>query len=361
MQQIVKDTLIVGQTFKNWIVLCQTLKQIPKKGNSKKSQVKEFKKYFDWEQQGQKLTITEIYDTPKEKIDNRGKSVNSLKALEENRTPRTIPLDILLNGYSQIGQGTHGQIDILEKLGMWNIYTKYFIFNKDDILYNKDSPFKECDFKVIEIVINNLYNSSRSKSLCEYVKQEKMIIYYDENDNYCSRFATDEEMTIIKQVEQDVIKTYNERHDTTFDKFSDIYVYATKDQRMTITNMKRNKLENKLSDYNKDKSCLIVGNIENIDIGLDEEQTKKQINNLFYEHEKKRIITYYDKQIEEITTTDKRCYGNIKTHKIKQIEENKEYSLKLLEYVLKLDLTKEEHDIIQKMLGLKKDTFSRVI
>ena len=342
MQQIVKDTLIVGQTFKNWIVLCQTLKQIPKKGNSKKSQVKEFKKYFDWEQQGQKLTITEIYDTPKEKIDNRvnnGNNVNSLKALEENRTPRTIPLDILLNGYSQIGQGTHGQIDILEKLGMWNIYTKYFIFNKDDILYNKDSPFKECDFKVIEIVINNLYNSSRSKSLCEYVKQEKMIIYYDENDNYCTRFATDEEMTIIKQVEQDVLKTYNERHDTTFEKFSDIYTKGTSRQKMSITTMKRNRLENELTDYNKDISCLVLDkSIQNITPLYDYEQTKQQINTLFYEGERNRIITHYDKQIEEITTSNKRCYGNIKTHKIKQLEENKEYSLKLLEYLVKLEI-----------------------
>lgn len=333
MQQIVKDTLIVGQTFKNYKMLCQTLKQIPKKGDSKKSQVKEFKRYFDWEQQGQKLTITEIYDTPKEKIDNR---VNN-----RGHKKRQIPLELIECGLYWISQKDVTIItpfDIFLQLGLCNDETSQILYNKDDLLYNKDSPFKECDYIVIDIVMNNLYNSMKRKVMCNYVKECKLIIYYDENDNYCSRLATDEEMTIIKQVEQDVLNTYNERHDTTFEKFSDIYTKGTNRQKMSITTMKRNRLENELTDYNKDMSCLVLDkSIQNITPLYDYEQTKQQINTLFYEGERNRIITHYDKQIEKITTSDKRCYGNVKTHKIKQLEENKEYSLKLLEYVLKLD------------------------
>ena len=358
LEEIVKSTLIVGQTYKNYKMLCQTLKQIPKKGNSKKSQVKEFKRYFDWEQQGQELTITVIYDTPKEKIDNRvnnGQNVNSLKALDENRghRERTIPLDLLKVGYSHIGQGTHGQIDIFQQLGLWNEYTHYFIFQKDDILYNKDSPFKECDYDVIDIVINNLYNSSRNKSLCEYVKQGKIIVYCDEDNNIMTRFAEDWELDIIKEIEDEVINTFNSTNETTFKKYSDIYIYATKEQRMSIKNMKGTKLQKRLLNYDKDKSCFIIDSIE-VDFEFDKDEVKKQINLLFYENEVQRITNYYDKKIDMIRQDSNRHLGNIKTHKIKRLEENKEYSLKLLEYVLKLDLTKEEHFIIKKMFGLTK-------
>ena len=58
-------------TYKNYKVICEVLGVEPKKGDSKKAQLKVFKQYFNWENQGQKWIITEIYETPQEKQDGR--------------------------------------------------------------------------------------------------------------------------------------------------------------------------------------------------------------------------------------------------------------------------------------------------
>lgn len=49
---------------KNYKVMCELLKEEEKEGNSKKSQIKEWKRYFDFEREGQKYIIKEIYDIP---------------------------------------------------------------------------------------------------------------------------------------------------------------------------------------------------------------------------------------------------------------------------------------------------------
>ena len=55
------ENLQVGMEFKNWNYLCETLGVEPRpSGKARKPQEKEFKKYFDWTKQGQKIIITEI-------------------------------------------------------------------------------------------------------------------------------------------------------------------------------------------------------------------------------------------------------------------------------------------------------------
>ena len=67
--------LTVGYAYKNWKELCATLSVEPKpSGKARKPQEKEFKRYFSWTKLGQKITVTEIYDEPKEKEDGRRKS-----------------------------------------------------------------------------------------------------------------------------------------------------------------------------------------------------------------------------------------------------------------------------------------------
>ena len=74
--------LTVGYAYKNWKELCATLSVEPKpSGKARKPQEKEFKRYFNWEKQGQKITITEIYDEPKEKEDGRRKSTKNISLI----------------------------------------------------------------------------------------------------------------------------------------------------------------------------------------------------------------------------------------------------------------------------------------
>lgn len=66
------ENLTVG-VVKNYKELCRLLCVEEKSGgNNRKLQMQEFSRYFDYEKQGQKIIIKEIYDMPKEKIETRG-------------------------------------------------------------------------------------------------------------------------------------------------------------------------------------------------------------------------------------------------------------------------------------------------
>lgn len=70
--------LEVGKTYK-YKELCSLMGQNEKTGKSKQLQIKDWKRYFDWKNPTtQKYEITEVYDEPKKKIDNRGKTEKKL-------------------------------------------------------------------------------------------------------------------------------------------------------------------------------------------------------------------------------------------------------------------------------------------
>ena len=66
-----KDLLSVGQVFKNYKDLCETIGEPVKEGSSKRAQLKEWNRFFEYDKQGYKFIITDIYDEPKEKIDDK--------------------------------------------------------------------------------------------------------------------------------------------------------------------------------------------------------------------------------------------------------------------------------------------------
>jgi len=65
-------------TVKNYKMLCELLEQEVKNGKSKKLQLEDWKRYFDWEKSGQKFIITDVYDTPLTKEDKRKLGNNSI-------------------------------------------------------------------------------------------------------------------------------------------------------------------------------------------------------------------------------------------------------------------------------------------
>lgn len=65
--------LSIGQTFKNTKDMCKYLEQpyITGSKTSRESQLKEWRRYIDWEKEGQKIIITDIYPTPLDRADGR--------------------------------------------------------------------------------------------------------------------------------------------------------------------------------------------------------------------------------------------------------------------------------------------------
>ena len=65
--------LYVGQEFANYRRLCEFLEEKEKGGKSRDLQIKNWQRYFSFEKRGHKLIIIDVYDEPKNKIDNRGR------------------------------------------------------------------------------------------------------------------------------------------------------------------------------------------------------------------------------------------------------------------------------------------------
>ena len=65
------SNLSIGMVVKNYKILCHLLNQETKTGNSKKYQLENFKRYFEWKKVGQKFIIVDIHNPPLEKIDLR--------------------------------------------------------------------------------------------------------------------------------------------------------------------------------------------------------------------------------------------------------------------------------------------------
>ena len=79
------ENLKVGQVIKNYKVLCELLGQEIKTSNSKKSQLKEWERYFRYHKEGQKIIIDEIFKIPLSIEDGRT-NANKLRSGNNNHS-----------------------------------------------------------------------------------------------------------------------------------------------------------------------------------------------------------------------------------------------------------------------------------
>lgn len=129
-KEIVKHTLAIGQIHKNYKAICQVLGQEVKKDNSKKSQLKTWKQYFNWETQGQKWIITEIYDEIQEREDGRKDNTSHKQAtlgLDGELLFRMTQIDLLCQ---------NGEVVVLDEV--CHDYELVFVSkNGDKFYYNE--------------------------------------------------------------------------------------------------------------------------------------------------------------------------------------------------------------------------------
>ncbi len=147
-EKIVKDKLESGMSIKNYKAMCEILEQEEKKlGNSRYGQLKDWERYFNWEKTGHKFYIKEVYDVPKEKVDNRGKNKNS----RNNRTKylnniENLVLNLLAQGsYLGYGKVFLSKSKMLKELEMIN---ENYMFCK--MRMPKLSEFMDIDINVVK-------------------------------------------------------------------------------------------------------------------------------------------------------------------------------------------------------------------
>lgn len=201
--EIDTSKLEIGMTVKNYKVLCELLGQDVKDGKSKKYQLEDFARYFDWERSGQKFIISDIYDTPLTKEDKRKLGNNSIyvKCIEV----------ILLQYLSK----QEGYARTLTKRNWWEmlgvVNHKYGRTPENDL---KDLDYtitswevrhfyQRCNKKLEQILFSAL-NSLKNRKLITYEIQT-IIVATDERNKERYFDANDIQKKQILEVERYVL------------------------------------------------------------------------------------------------------------------------------------------------------------
>ena len=234
-----KQELREGLIIKNYKVLCEEYLDVkPTKGACRKYHFKELERYCDYHKEGQKIIIDKVFECVKEKIDMRGKQDNNTAPYVEN-----IKLNIIgelltkgTNGKYVVGKGV-----LLRNVGLTNINYSYCKRRQ-----NKLATYLEINKEIV----NDYYNSVDSMLLGNLEKALKdlsnqKIIQYNTTLMLCKNIitnityehttridefdeeieivkpivqsdviyveATDEERSIILEVENDILKEMNEK------------------------------------------------------------------------------------------------------------------------------------------------------
>lgn len=199
---LVNRVLSVGLIVKNYKQLCVILNQEPTTSNSKKSQHKEWKRYFDYEKSGQKYIIIKIYSEPLPRNDKRLLGNNSIYIKH---------IELLLLNYLSRQQGYTATLTLKKLfllLGMINL--KYIEENTEQIKKHSDNitTFQINHFyqrtyqKLREIMFSSL-NNLKNRRLIDY--EELTMINIQEFDVIIEREATEQEKNIIRDIEKEVL------------------------------------------------------------------------------------------------------------------------------------------------------------
>ena len=211
--------------------LCEKLNQPIYGGNQKKAQLKEFKRYFDFENINRKIIITDIYDEP---LDSEARDVpkNAIYV----RYIQCVLLDYLSK--------QEGYKVYITKTKLWlllGIITESYIkYNKNrkelKKLSNKMTDFeikeffKRCNNNFPKIIAGSL-NSLQRRSLIKY--SEPFMIIEKHDDKFEHREATDYEVSYIIKTKRKIIKQFgfeteiqiywNGQEDEYYDKLNEIF------------------------------------------------------------------------------------------------------------------------------------------
>jgi uncharacterized protein YdeI (BOF family) len=192
--------LYKGQTFKNYKEMCTELgMEIKTSTNSKNSQYKELERYCKYNKIGHKISIEEVYETPEDKIDNRG-AVSIYRDIVQ-----LLITDLLAQCDGQISISRNR---LMSTIGMINVnYTECreqvpklskFIDVDEKFIYDFYNTSTSSFRSIIETALNSLMD----KRVIMYGK----IIKVSDKGIFNSRNATGEEIREIMEIEKEILE-----------------------------------------------------------------------------------------------------------------------------------------------------------
>lgn len=253
------NNLQVGMVLKNYKHLCEVLEESVKTSNSKKAQIKEWERYFEYHKDGNKYIIDDIFGVEKEKVDNRNSGNNKVKYIDEIEL---LILNLLSEMQEYNGIVFLSKYLLLKQLKMINEnysfckrrISKLSSFTKisEENLYDFYDTADDTLVRNLEKALNNLTNKclvkwSKEITVCEAINYDNEIIdgiHYDKYDeeihNYTQqlslnhRQATDLEVQTILFMEKEAIEEmgFNSKKDVMINNmwktFSNIVCEKTK-------------------------------------------------------------------------------------------------------------------------------------
>lgn len=226
----------VGETYKNYKQLCELLEIEVKGGNAKKAQLKEWERFFKYEKEGNKFTITSIYETPLPENHNKTKYIPTIEKLiidklvqDSNKGQVFISKSKLMSELKMINQNytyaKYKQLRLSKHMNITLEEIEEFYLTSDDLLKRN-----------IEAALNSLRNQSlifwsNVMTLCfietqadinlnyqiKARKEERVNEYGEEDVTFSGstpttfrtyRKATPEEVELVLRVEKEVLESY---------------------------------------------------------------------------------------------------------------------------------------------------------
>lgn len=387
-KEIVKHTLAIGQIHKNYKAICQVLGQEVKKDNSKKAQLKTWKQYFNWEMQGQKWIITEIYDSVQEREDGR----------KENGKQATLGLDgeVLFymtqinllqdNGHydNLIHTNIMQQNDLSVQLGMRSPLFKSLDDNKHLFTTHKVSSLDDyyCHAQTHNIVFYDIYQRQRKQILDMEINglSIKTLIYefvkIDENDETTKaelipHLADVIEQAIIEDCRNVCIDNWNKCHKKKLKTIGEVFKLNYGEKQLFFGQLDELLKESFGDNYSYSSSvfiyeCSIMSEIEKLqalgcDITVDNYDKFIEHWSPFLRHEvNERALKYRYEHVDNKLQSQSQKQQNIRRYG-KTRHDKYEYANSCLihEYdqakvlvrlAFSVDLTKDDYKFVEKLL-----------
>ena len=214
MKTLYTSKLYVNQIFKNYKELCAFFDEKPTTGCSKQAQFKEWERYFSYRKEGNKFVITEVFDTPKEKVDNRA---NNYSRNNKNVKPfmdylmSEFNADEYLNQYFTISNWSTLILHLLSK------DVCDMTYRDDDTVFEYCGQHNILDPKLfreyvgtVKFVTKNLITTAfRGLQKQGHLKYTEGYKFRYQGEKYDKMIATDELNGYIDQMEHEICETLN--------------------------------------------------------------------------------------------------------------------------------------------------------
>ena len=300
--------MLEQKTYKNYKQLCKAMNWSTTGGNTKTKYLKELDSLCKWHKEGNKIVIDEIYEEPKEIIDNRYATIDKLpyfnetfpelqKAMykKDKKGNKTLVSNITLTKSKLLDRVfgvSASKIDQRYKDKIYDIFKDDSI--KDKRNYIRSFTLEISNFFWVKVLKNGTmdklsrFEKGRVNTInCLGIKHKENSV----NDNYIIeeieyRHLDKEENAIVKQIKADMCKRLNKKSIALFndDEKEELYLLIA------------NKFNIKEEIFLYENYCIDV--FDALDIVVDsmesEEGTKAYRNQIFKEFYKQHIEKYYD-------------------------------------------------------------------